>query len=140
MIKAGEDVQDNEIIQTLKSMQQVKAPANFEADLFRRINQEKYAEEKQPWIKFLPLPKLIPSLGLSVVVLALFFVITFNSTTKVETDPFAPIPIQNKAEIRTLNMSGTNNYIFRPVYLNSQEKAQIYMLKERLKKFYREQK
>ncbi|MBT8378365.1 MAG: hypothetical protein KJN64_03975 [Ignavibacteria bacterium] len=68
------------LISDLKSLQQVKAPANFEADLKRRINQEKYKdEEKSFWGKlFLP-SRLIPSLGFVTTAAVIFLVVNVNS-------------------------------------------------------------
>jgi hypothetical protein len=69
------------VIKALKGMQQVNAPANFEADLQRRINQEKFSkkEEKTFWENiFLP-SRLIPSLGLVAVAVVMFFVVDTNS-------------------------------------------------------------
>lgn len=70
-----------EVIRTLKSLHEVKAPANFEADLQRRINSEKFSkkEKKVFWQNIFVPAKLIPSLGLVAVTVAIFFVIDTNS-------------------------------------------------------------
>lgn len=70
-----------DVIKALKGLQEVKAPANFEADLNRRINQEKFSkkEKKTFWENiFLP-SRLIPSLGLVAVAVVMFFVVDTNS-------------------------------------------------------------
>ena len=70
-----------DIIKSLKSLQEVKAPANFEADLQRRINTEKFNKEKKKsfWQNiFLP-SRLIPSLGLVAAAFVIFFVIESKS-------------------------------------------------------------
>ncbi|MBE0570878.1 MAG: hypothetical protein IH618_04970 [Ignavibacteriaceae bacterium] len=70
-----------DVINALKGLQEVKTPANFEADLNRRINQEKFSkkEKKTFWENiFLP-SRLIPSLGLVVVAVVMFFVVDTNS-------------------------------------------------------------
>jgi len=70
-----------DVINALKGLQEVKAPANFEADLNRRINQEKFSkkEKKTFWENiFLP-SRLIPSLGLVAVAVVMFFVVDTNS-------------------------------------------------------------
>jgi len=70
-----------DVIKALKGMQQVNAPTNFEADLQRRINQEKFSkkEKKIFWENiFLP-SRLIPSLGLVAVAVVMFFVVDTNS-------------------------------------------------------------
>ena len=68
------------VIDALKGLQGVKAPKNFEADLMRRINSEKFEEKRQSfWEKiFLP-SRLIPSAGLAVAAVLLLFVININS-------------------------------------------------------------
>jgi hypothetical protein len=68
------------VIDALKGLQGVKAPKNFEADLMRRINSEKFEEKRQSfWEKmFLP-SRLVPSAGLAVAAVLLLFVININS-------------------------------------------------------------
>jgi hypothetical protein len=68
------------VIDALKGLQGVKAPKNFEADLMRRINSEKFEEKRQSfWEKiFLP-SRLVPSVGLAVAAVLLLFVININS-------------------------------------------------------------
>jgi hypothetical protein len=69
-----------DVIKALKGLQQVKAPANFEADLQRRINSEKYIEEKKTFWENIFIPaRLIPSLGLVAVAVIIFFVVDTNS-------------------------------------------------------------
>jgi len=70
-----------DVIKALKGLQEVKAPANFEADLQRKINSEKLSkrESKSFWQNiFLP-SRLIPSLGMVVVAFVIFFVVESNS-------------------------------------------------------------
>ncbi len=76
----NEEKKYEKLIKDLKNLQQVKAHANFEADLMRRINAEKYApEEKSFWGKiFLP-SRLIPSLGLAAAAVVVFLVVNINS-------------------------------------------------------------
>jgi hypothetical protein len=70
-----------EVIKTLKGLQEVKAPANFEADLQRRINSEKLSKEEKKsfWQNIFVPAKLIPSLGLVSAAIVLFFVVDTNS-------------------------------------------------------------
>jgi len=72
--------QYSDIIKTLKGLQRVKAPANFEADLMRRINTGKYEKEKSLWEKFLLPSRLIPSAALGLAAVIVFFVLNINST------------------------------------------------------------
>jgi len=71
--------QYSDIIKTLKGLQRVKAPANFEADLMRRINTGKYEKEKSLWEKFLLPSRLIPSAALGLAAVIVFFVLNINS-------------------------------------------------------------
>jgi hypothetical protein len=68
------------VVDTLKGLPEVKAPRNFETDLMRRINSEKFEEKRQGfWEKiFLP-SRLIPSAGLAIAAVLLLFVINLNS-------------------------------------------------------------
>jgi hypothetical protein len=70
-----------DVIKALKGLQDVKAPANFEADLQRRINSEKFSkEEKKSFWENIFLPsRLIPSLGLVAVSVIIFFVVDTSS-------------------------------------------------------------
>jgi hypothetical protein len=71
--------QYNDIIKTLKELQKLKAPANFEADLMRRINSGKYEREKTFREKFLLPTRLIPSAALGLAAVIVFFVLNINS-------------------------------------------------------------
>jgi len=70
-----------DVIKALKGLQEVKAPANFEADLQRRINSEKYSKEEKKsfWENIFVPSRLIPSLGLVAVSVVVFFVVDTNS-------------------------------------------------------------
>jgi hypothetical protein len=70
-----------DVIKTLKSLQEVQAPANFEADLQRRINSEKFSKEEKKsfWENIFVPSRLIPSLGLVAVSVIIFFVVDTNS-------------------------------------------------------------
>jgi hypothetical protein len=74
-----DDHQHDDVIQTLKGLKKVSAPANFEADLMRRINTEKYDEKKSFWWKFLLPSRLIPSAALVLSAIVVLFVINTNS-------------------------------------------------------------
>ncbi len=70
-----------DVIKALKGLQEVKAPANFEANLQRRINSEKISKEEKKsfWQNIFVPAKLIPSLGLVAVSVVMFFVVDTNS-------------------------------------------------------------
>ncbi|MGB5530057.1 MAG: hypothetical protein WBQ32_08805 [Ignavibacteriaceae bacterium] len=70
-----------DVIKALKGLQEVKAPANFEADLQRRINSEKFSKEEKKsfWQNIFVPAKLIPSFGLVAAAVVIFFVVETNS-------------------------------------------------------------
>jgi len=70
-----------EVIKALKGLKGVKAPANFESDLKRRINSEKFPKEEKKsfWENIFVPSRLIPSLGLVAVAVVVFFVMDTNS-------------------------------------------------------------
>jgi hypothetical protein len=70
-----------DVVKALKGLQKVKAPANFEADLQRRINSEKFSKEEKKsfWENIFAPSRLIPSLGLVTVAVVIFFVVDTNS-------------------------------------------------------------
>ena len=72
--------QHGEIIKTLKGLQNVKAPAGFEADLMRRINSGKYEKERSFWEKFILPSRLIPSAALGLAAVIVFFVLNINTS------------------------------------------------------------
>jgi hypothetical protein len=69
-----------DVIKALKGLQEVKAPANFETDLQRRINSEKFSKEEKKsfWDNIFVPSRLIPSLGLVAVSVVIFFVVDTN--------------------------------------------------------------
>lgn len=68
------------LVRDLKNLQQVKAPASFEADLKRRINAAKYKnKEKNLLGKVFSSSRLIPSLGLATAAIVVFLVVNVNS-------------------------------------------------------------
>lgn len=70
-----------DIIKALKGLKKVNAPENFEADLKRRINSEKFPdkERKSFWENIFVPARLIPSLGLVAAAVIIFFVVDTNS-------------------------------------------------------------
>ncbi|MFB3055920.1 MAG: hypothetical protein ACE1ZQ_02000 [Ignavibacteriaceae bacterium] len=68
------------LIKTLKGLQQVKARPNFEADLKRRLNAEKYGKEEKKSIKrFFTPSRLVPSFGFAAVAIVIFLMVSTNS-------------------------------------------------------------
>ena len=104
-----DDHEHNDVIKTLKVLQKVSAPANFEADLMRRINTEKYAEKKSFWWSFLLPSRLIPTAALVLSAVVVFFVINTNTNgsdenpllipPKVREDVVASTNVQNDLQM-----------------------------------------
>ena len=70
----------DDLIKTLKSLQQVKAPPNFEADLKRSLNAEKYAKvEKKSIKRFFTPSRLVPSFGFAAAAIVIFLMVSTNS-------------------------------------------------------------
>ena len=69
-----------DVIKALNGLQEVKAPANFEADLQRRINSEKFSKEEKKgfWENIFVSSRLIPSLGLVAAAVVIFFIVDTN--------------------------------------------------------------
>lgn len=71
------------VTKLLGSMKKVSVPPNFDADLMRRINSEKYALP-EPWWKKVFIPsRLIPAAGLALATIAVLFVL---DTASVESE------------------------------------------------------
>ncbi|NNG28212.1 MAG: hypothetical protein HKM87_11835 [Ignavibacteriaceae bacterium] len=82
----------SDLIKNLNQLQEVKAPSDFEADLMRKINSEKYIEKKQSiWSKFFLPSRLIPSAGLAAAAVIVFFVVTTLNPEELE-DPLQMEP------------------------------------------------
>lgn len=106
-----------DVISTLKGLQQVKAHPNFEADLKRRLNTEKYAKEKRNGFRKLLMPsRIIPSFGLAAAAIIVFMIININSEDadnpflmepKVREDVLLISEIDD-AELPEGNLSGEN--------------------------------
>ena len=75
-----DDKKYNDVIKTLNQLHEVKAQADFEAELMRKINSEKYKEKKEQsiWSKFFIPSRLVPSAGLAAAAIIVLFVVTLN--------------------------------------------------------------
>lgn len=81
------------VIRILKSLQQVKTPPNFEADLMRRINSENFRKEEaqESWLERIFVPKrFIPSAALAIAAVVILFVLNLNPSES--DDPFNTQP------------------------------------------------
>lgn len=70
----------DDLIKTLKELQQIKAPPNFETDLKRKLNEEKVGQKSKRSVKEFFVPsKLIPSFGIAGVVIIVFLIINLKT-------------------------------------------------------------
>jgi len=97
----NEDKKYDELIGTLNNLQQVKAHPNFEADLKRRLNAEKFEKPVKQRRRFWVPSRLVPTFGLAIVAIVVIFLIDLNSG---ETDnPFLIEPRVRKDMIVVTN-------------------------------------
>ena len=77
----NEEKKYEDVIKALKGLKKVNAPENFEADLKRKINSEKFPGKERTsfWQNIFVPGKLIPSLGLVAAAVIIFFVVDTNS-------------------------------------------------------------
>ena len=90
----NEDQEFRNVINILKQLQQVKAPADFDADLMRRINSEKLHVRKTLWATIFIPSRMVPAAALAVTVILLIFVLNNSGITS--EDPFSVIPRQRQ--------------------------------------------
>jgi hypothetical protein len=77
-VDQNDDLKYQDVINTLRQLQQVKAPSGFEADLIRRINSEKSPAEKTLWQNIFIPSRLIPSAALALTAILLIFVLNHS--------------------------------------------------------------
>ncbi len=80
-VNPNDDMKYEDVASTLRQLQQVKAPAGFEADLMRRINSESLSEERSFWQNIFIPSRLVPAAALAVTALLLIFVLNNNGVT-----------------------------------------------------------
>lgn len=92
------------LIKTLKSLQQVKAPPNFESDLKRKLNEDKNVEKSKRSIKDFFIPsRLIPSFGLAAAVVVVFLLVNTSSE-----EPDNPLMIEPKVREDIISVEGND--------------------------------
>lgn len=68
-----DDSRHKDVTDILKSLQQVKAPENFESELLRKINSQSNLEKESFWERIFTPSRLVPSAALAVTAVILFF-------------------------------------------------------------------
>ncbi len=79
-----------DVINTLKQLQQVKAPGGFEADLMRKIRAGVPEKKESMWDRFFIPSRFVPSAALAVLTIVILFIININSNNA--EDPFSVEP------------------------------------------------
>ena len=107
-----------DLINTLKNLQQVKAAPNFEADLKRKMNEEKYGKEKKESFKDFLIPsRVVPAFGLVVIAVIIIFSININSD-----DSDNPFLMEPRLRKDIVSISNTNDNLTEGK-LNREKKA-----------------
>jgi hypothetical protein len=129
MINKDDELKYKDVIDSLKGLQKVNAPANFETDLTRRINAIGSEEKGDFWKRFFVPSKLIPSAALAVSAVVLLFVFDTNNdnenpllmnprvrTDVISTDDISEVhlsPGQNSSKHQSEKSLGSNSDKFR---------------------------
>jgi hypothetical protein len=103
MVLKDDELRYKNVIDTLKSLQEVKAPRNFEAELMRRVNSEKLKEKQNFWQRILMPSRLVPSAALAVTTVILLFF--FNVMSEDSENPLLVEPKVREDVITTENIS-----------------------------------
>lgn len=106
MIYNDEDSRYKQAVDTLKQLPKVNAPLNFEADLMRRINQNRFEEKYKEsfWDILLTPARLIPSAALAAAAVIMFFML--NTAPADQPDPLAAEPRVREDVTQTGTPSG----------------------------------
>lgn len=78
----NDDSKYQDVINTLRQLQQVKAPKGFEADLMRRIHSEDTTVTKFSWQNIFIPSRLIPTAALAVTALLLIFILDHSGISQ----------------------------------------------------------
>ncbi len=135
MVNKDEELKYKDVIDSLKSLQKVNAPANFETNLTRRINLLGSEKKESFWKRFFIPSKLIPAAALAVSAVILLFVLDTNNndedpllinprvrTDIISTDDISRVelsPDQNTAGSQNKKLKELNQGILRKHKTNS---------------------
>lgn len=124
MDNKDEGLKYKDVIDSLKSLQKVNAPANFETNLTRRINLLGSEQEESFWKRLFIPSKLIPAAALAVSAVILLFVLNTNNSDEdpllinprvrtdiISTDDISRVelsPGQNSAGSQKEKLKGSN--------------------------------
>ncbi len=85
-----EETEYSELIRTLKGLRKVNAPADFELNLMRKLNEPEPVAERGIWSVFRRNSRLIPSAALAVAAVIIIFVFRVDSGSSV--NPLLVLP------------------------------------------------
>jgi hypothetical protein len=89
-VNSNDDTKYRDVINTLNQLQQVKAPAGFEAGLMQRIKSESFPE-KETFRQSIFIPsRIIPTAALAITALLLIFIL--NDTALHQDNPLLTVP------------------------------------------------
>ncbi len=122
----NDDMKYQDVINTLRQLRQVKAPAGFETDLMRRINSESFPEERTFWQNIFAPSRLVPAAALAVTALILIFVL--NTTGVTPDNPLLTAP-RERGDItlsaKTDNLSAAQKSVERDEAVSSEQTSGI---------------
>ncbi len=130
---SNDDLKYQDIVKTLQKLQQVKAPAGFEADLMRRINSEESAGEKSVWHDLFVPSRLIPSAALAVTAILLIFVLDHSGVT--QDNPLSTTPRERQdvtMSVKTDNASAEGKSLRTDEIAATQENPAVGADKDRV--------
>ncbi len=116
-VNPNDDLKYQDVIDTLRQLKQVKAPAGFESDLMRSINVEFIPEEKKFWQDIFIPSRLVPAAALVVTSLLLIFVLNNNGVNS--DNPLLTAP----RERGDVSVSAKTNNLTRTQKPNNKEEA-----------------
>jgi hypothetical protein len=113
MINKDDELKYKDVINSLKGLQKVNAPQNFETNLTRRINLLGSEKKESFWRSFFVPSKLIPSAALAVSAVVLLFVFNTNSNNEdpLLTNPRVRTDIISTDDISRVELSPDQNTV-----------------------------
>lgn len=125
-VNPNDDMKYQDVINTLSQLQQVKAPAGFEADLMRKINSESFPEEKTFWQNIFAPSRLVPAGALAVTALILIFLL--DTTGVGPGDPLLTAPRERgdvTLSAKADNLSAAQKSVERDEAVSSEQTSGI---------------
>ena len=113
MINKDDELKYKDVIDSLKGLKKVSAPANFETNLTRRINSLGPEKKESFWERFFVPSRLIPTAALAVSAVVLLFVFNTNSNNDdpLLTNPRVRTDIISTDDISRVELSPDQNTV-----------------------------